>query len=760
MAEQIATVSALSGNVTATNGSGSRALTVNDPVFEDDIIITGQTGLVEIVTNNNQTMDIGRNSQVSVNNLLENISASETSDSNVTTDVEAIQQALIEGEDPTVAQEAPAAGAGVETGNEGHEAVFVDYLNPEVTPEAGFDTTGVTNEYTLPDEDIITTEQQTPETVDEPGDDEPVQNHPPTLTVNEGQTGILFEAGLPQGSNVGKTINTMTGSFTLFDPDGNDDITHARINSTTIDINNLGNDNLIQGQYGQLFIIDYNSETGEAIFEYQLTNPAVDIENADEKDFFSLTVSDDGINFSPPVNVQFQVIDDSPVFSIVNDGDDPDAIVSLTAYNSESEQTAYDDIQLADWHLGADGFESATVTIPDGVNAEVVSQSQDSIVINFFEGESVAATLTLNADGYDNLQVFNRDYDAQTIPLLTKSVTASGPELVKYINTEDLNVAITGSDGDTVPDEPQDEVNPSNRGWAVDDNQIDVSESITFSFDRAIDNFSFVATGFTGAPSGDDVGLNITVYYDQAKTDYETFQVTTEADEMIHIDQLSGLGSNLTGNSSFWAVEVESDPSAQDTNDGFRLNDVSVTTSQITAPGDLEYHGIGVEIEDTDGDTTSQTFDLVLKGEYGSEVTLEAVTGTSSDDLLTGTSGNDVIKSGSGDDTITTGEGNDHLNWHAGESGTDTVTDFEQGSDVIDISQLLDPEGALDIGGVHSLDDYLKASFDGTHTTFEVYNNGDAAEDAAIATQTIVVTGDFTDLSTLIIDGDLVVDQS
>ncbi|MTI63533.1 retention module-containing protein [Methylophaga sp.] len=760
MAKQLGTVTALSGDVIATNTNDSRTLRIQDPIFDDDVIITGEDGLVEIGLANNQTIDLGRNSEVSLKSLIDDASFSETVEESTSADVEAIQQALLEGGDPTVNEEATAAGAGVQTGNEGHEAVFVDYLNPEVTPEAGFDTTGVTNQYSFPEEDIIVTEQEGNDPVNQPDNDVPVENQPPTLIVNEGQTGLLFEAGLPSGSNVGKTIHTMTGSFSLFDPDGVDDITHVKINSTTIDIDDLGSDNLIQGQYGQLIIIDYDSETGKAIFEYHLTNPAVDIENTDEKDFFSLAVSDDGINFSSPVAVAFQVIDDSPVFRVVNDDADTGTLVSVTAYNSEPDQMVYDDIQLADWVLGADGFENAAVTIPDGVNAEVVSQSQDSIIINFFDGEEVAATLTLNADGHDNLQVFNRDYDTQTIPLLTKSATASGPELVKYINTEDLNVAITGSDGDSVANEPQDEVNPSNRGWAVDDNQIDVSESITFTFDRPVGNFSFVANGFTGGPSEGNVGLNITVYYDQAMTDYETFQVSAESNQLIHIDELNGFGSNLTGSSSFWAVDVESDSSAQDHNDGFRLNDISVTTTLQTVPGDLEYHGITVEIEDTDGDSASQSFDLVLKGEYGSELSLEAITGTSSDDVLMGTSGDDVIKSGSGDDTITTGDGNDHLVWDAGESGTDTLTDFEQGSDVIDISQLLDPEGALDIGGVHSLDDYLKASFDGTHTTFEVYNNGDAAQDTATATQTIVVAGDFTDLSTLIIDGDLVVEQS
>ncbi|MCX4186909.1 retention module-containing protein [Methylophaga sp. OBS4] len=1015
MAKQIGTVNAVSGAVSATSSDGTiRNLQLNDVVYEDDLIITGENGVVEIGFANNHTMDLGRNSQVMLDGDIYDATTTGASGQPSSPDVEAIQQAVLEGEDPTLIQEATAAGAGTQTGNEGHDAVFVDYLNPEVIPEAGFDTTGVTNEYTLPEEDNIVVQQQTPgileltvsveieggeagfppgspptpehsllidgnsasviegtsegtkeivfiirlsevateavevtyqlqpvsdnaaadfgedwlgnsimpQTItipagqteyrvnvhvvedridegngvfqlvllsatnaninpeantiqvsiydddatpdanddantiyDEEGvesftvtgnvlindtdadqddengslrietSDDIVINHeygtltlsadgnyqfdlnangvallkslgeeetaeilfenayqvtdgvnlgdsanlsislvglndPPSLSVNEGQTGILYEAGLNTGSNVGMTVNTLTGSFTLSDPDGNDDITHVKINNTVIDIAELGNNNLIQGQYGQLLIIDYNSETGEAIFKYNLTDPAIDIEDADELDLFGMAVSDDGINFSSPVSLQFTIMDDVPTFTIVNEGFDADNTVSLTAFNSESDQTTYDDIQLADWVLGADGFASANVTIPEGVNAQVVSQSEDSIVLNFLDGDAVVATLTLNANGSDSLQVFNREFDIETIPLLTSSVSASGPELVKYINSEKLNVTITGSDGDTLPNEPQDEVNPSKLGWAVDDNQIDVGESITFSFDRPVSDFSFAATGFTGAPSDDSIGLNITVYYDESKTDYESFSVTAESNQTIQLNQLDGFGSDLSSVNTIWAVEVESDASSQDTNDGFRLNNIVATTSSTSAPTDLEFTGITVEIEDTDGDTASQSFDLTLNGEYGSDVYVESIAGTSSDDALMGTNGDDVIRSGSGNDTITSGDGNDQLIWGPGETGTDTVTDFEQGNDVMDISQLLDPEGSLDIGGVHSLDDYLRASFDGTHTTFEVFNNGDAAEDAAIVTQTIIVTGDFTDLSTLLIDGDLVVDQS
>ncbi|MCX4187661.1 retention module-containing protein, partial [Methylophaga sp. OBS4] len=165
MATQIGVVKALIGEVTATAADGSiRTLQVGDRVYADELITTGAAGAVEIEFADGSIMDLGRSSQALLDSEVFDPSAPiiAESDADVPDDVAAIQQALLEGADPTELAEATAAGAGVEGGNEGHEAVFVDYLGPQVTPDAGFDTVGVTNEFDLPEEDIIILDEEEP----------------------------------------------------------------------------------------------------------------------------------------------------------------------------------------------------------------------------------------------------------------------------------------------------------------------------------------------------------------------------------------------------------------------------------------------------------------------------------------------------------------------------------------------------------------------------------------------------------------------
>ncbi|MCX4193818.1 retention module-containing protein [Methylophaga sp. OBS1] len=149
MATQIGVIKAIVGTVTATAADGSiRTLQAGDRVYANEVISTGPSGAVEIEFADGSVMDLGRDSQAMLDTAVfdpEATDVAEAEGQEVPDDVAAIQQAILEGEDPTEAGEATAAGAGVAGGNEGHDAVFVDYLNPEVTPDAGFETIGVNN---------------------------------------------------------------------------------------------------------------------------------------------------------------------------------------------------------------------------------------------------------------------------------------------------------------------------------------------------------------------------------------------------------------------------------------------------------------------------------------------------------------------------------------------------------------------------------------------------------------------------------------
>jgi VCBS repeat-containing protein len=201
---------------------------------------------------------------------------------------------------------------------------------------------------------------------------------------------------------------------------------------------------------------------------------------------------------------------------------------------------------------------------------------------------------------------------------------------------------------------------------------------------------------------------------------------------------------NLTTTTGFSSLEIYNEAGPD-----FSINGIGgayLTTEPVDF--DLTYAGV-----DGDGD---------ISGEDTFNVTLNPyVEGTAGDDYLVGGSGDDILIGGAGDDILTGGAGADEFVWNFGDTGTDTITDFNAGEgDVLNLADLLDPDTTLDIGGANSLDDYLKANFDiGTNTTtIDVYTGGDANAAGTIA-QSIVINGDLTDLNTLLTNNNLLVDQ-
>jgi hypothetical protein len=147
MATDIGIIKTLIGTATATAPDGlQRTLKVGDRVSQDELISTGVLGAIEIEFTDGSIMTLGRNSQVMLNDETFNFAEPQQAESLQTSenaDVESIQQAILDGDDPTQTTQATAAGAGVESSNEGIDFVQVNYEKPEMIPEAGFDTTGI-----------------------------------------------------------------------------------------------------------------------------------------------------------------------------------------------------------------------------------------------------------------------------------------------------------------------------------------------------------------------------------------------------------------------------------------------------------------------------------------------------------------------------------------------------------------------------------------------------------------------------------------
>ncbi|MCK9264368.1 MAG: retention module-containing protein, partial [Deltaproteobacteria bacterium] len=143
---QVGTVLLTHGSVKAVSPDGSeRILAAADPVFAGEQIVTGENGRVSVLFDDaaQTRLDVGRESTVA---LTEDVyqGAPPEDISEVTAEVEAIQQALVTGDiDPTTDLEPPAAG-GEAAGMGGSREIIVDELDaPEQPVVAGAETTGV-----------------------------------------------------------------------------------------------------------------------------------------------------------------------------------------------------------------------------------------------------------------------------------------------------------------------------------------------------------------------------------------------------------------------------------------------------------------------------------------------------------------------------------------------------------------------------------------------------------------------------------------
>ena len=333
MATEIGVVKALIGAVTATSTDGSvRTLQVGDVVYANDLISTGAEGAIEIEFADGSVMDLGRSSQALLDSEVfdpVNIDVADNEES-VSDDVDAIQQAILEGQDPTQTAEETAAGAGNAAGNEGHDAVFVDYLEPERIPEAGFDTVGVSNTYDFPEADLLFIDDTDPEQSDVPSIDPPPPPPPPGDIVIQAPSSLVSEGGLANGISGGSATSTQTISLDL----GGNDLSSISLSTTgdTTDLLTLDGsaiDTVWDSSTGTL--IGYISGTdssdsanqvftvllstisnSQASYTVELLQPLRDVDGVVENINVNVNVTDDlGGTSSASFNVTVQ--DDAPV---------------------------------------------------------------------------------------------------------------------------------------------------------------------------------------------------------------------------------------------------------------------------------------------------------------------------------------------------------------------------------------------------------------------------------------------------------------
>ncbi|QUX95441.1 hypothetical protein C0J08_08390, partial [Marinomonas sp. CT5] len=104
-------ISKITGSVTIQSIDGQeRVVKVGDPVFFGETVLTGASASVVISFVDGTEVEIGRESVVEITNEVYNTGDNEELVADSSTDPNALQQAILSGQDPTQIQDAPAAG--------------------------------------------------------------------------------------------------------------------------------------------------------------------------------------------------------------------------------------------------------------------------------------------------------------------------------------------------------------------------------------------------------------------------------------------------------------------------------------------------------------------------------------------------------------------------------------------------------------------------------------------------------------------------
>ncbi|WP_040880408.1 retention module-containing protein, partial [Marinobacterium rhizophilum] len=170
-----ATVTSISGTVVAVAADGSeRILTVGDVLFEGELIRVAGGGAVELTSASGEIVSLASGQQALITPEFYTEASQFDSSQSVasapsaqqalqqTGEIDAIQAAILAGEDPTAVAEATAAGQSPGEadgpGDSGSSFVQLSRTGQEVNPEAGYATSGLSRGFTSPEnEDVLIT---------------------------------------------------------------------------------------------------------------------------------------------------------------------------------------------------------------------------------------------------------------------------------------------------------------------------------------------------------------------------------------------------------------------------------------------------------------------------------------------------------------------------------------------------------------------------------------------------------------------------
>ena len=726
MATLIGVVSKVVGQVFAVAGDGTRRLLVEgDRVYAGEQLDTGVGGAISVHLQSGQDLALGRGSSLALNEgLLHNQAPDiQTSGERIADtaldDVNALQQAIAAGVDPTQVSEPTAAGptgtgpTGVPGGGGGHSFVLLTEVGGAVAPTIGFDTAGLPAAPEFPNPTLpplVTLAAATPD-------------NPVVLTgldVTGGEI-TVNEANLANGSSPDAAALTQAGSFTITAVDGLSSLVIG-----TLEVIRAGQVVGVGQSYttadgNLLTVTGFDSATGVLTYTYTLTG------NADH----------------PAGNGANTLGESIPVTAVDNDGSTATGTLDVTIQDDvptavADTQAAGDDLTVVTGNvlgndvLGADGVASP-VTTPGTYTGTY-------------------GTLVLGVDGS---YTYTLDTTSQAYrDLLAGNATVGN-------GTETFSYSIIDSDGDTAtatltvnvtnPDDPvtfislgvdggEQRVFEANLPGGTDPDAAALTRVGSFSIDArdglatlTIDGVDVIGGNATGLPvtiTG-QLGNALTITGYDATTGVVTYSYTLSEAQQHNVGQseLSEdfrlVATDSDGDSSLaWLnVRIEDDNPVAVADTTAASDTTTVVSGNVVANDSLGADAISSPV--TNPGTYEGTYGTLVLGADGSYTYTLDTTSQAYRDLLAG--------------NATVGNGTETFNYSIIDSDGDTAT----ATLTVNVTNPDDPVTFISLG----VDG-------GEQRVFEANLPGGTDPDAAALTRVGSFTIDAKDgLATLTIDG-------
>ncbi|WP_332822146.1 type I secretion C-terminal target domain-containing protein, partial [Pseudomonas sp.] len=447
-------------------------------------------------------------------------------------------------------------------------------------------------------------------------------NDAPSLSVIGAQ---VFEAGLAAGSDAGASSEFASGSFTLGDIDGLDDLQSVSINGTTVALSSLVGSSFV-GAHGSLTVTGFDALTGIASYQYQLASPTTDLAGT-ESDSFSVSVSDG--TASAISSLVIGVVDDMPSLGAFTT-----AIISneIGAVNGTFSVVS-----------GADGLNGFDISGPaiTGLNYTTVHNYDgtgnflSSTLTGLTSGNQAVFSLTVNASG---TYVFNL-LQPEAPSELTYSLSNLAPGHVPgFAETADGLIEFSSPGA----------VNSSTQGFGINNQFFERNEQFTMEF------HAVGAPGADNAPAT-DVRLvdRVVLVNDQVNGELTVRWTATNSQTG---ESRSG---TLTVTGTMAETVIDPDISFNQLQlEGIagngRVRFATTTISTLLLPEDQSL-AFDIVAQDGDGDfSVSSTLNVQVVAE--DSTTSFVLEGTAGDDVIAASSLTDIIDGNAGFDIVDYGD--------------------------------------------------------------------------------------------------------